>query len=124
LQFIVLPFIRQLIKGRHGGNQIPGAPRFHGKFIDCSEYPEFYFREHGEVSLAHGYGPLYINSLAKYFEDRLATALEDDSPFEAKELAEKWEHLHCNNPPCFEVLLNLLEGNFPLRETSPAIQKA
>jgi hypothetical protein len=97
---------------------------FHGKFIDCSEYPEFHFKEHGEVSLAHGYGPLYVNPLAKDFESRLALALEDDSLFEAPELTEKLDCLHRNNPPCFEALLNLLEGNFPLRETPPAVQKA
>jgi len=96
----------------------------HGKFIDCSEYPEFYFKEHGKVSLAHGYGPLYINPLARDFEDRLATALEDDSLFEAKELMEKRDRLHHNNPPRFEVLLNLLEGDFPFRETPPVAQQA
>ena len=97
---------------------------FHGKSIDCSEYPEFHFKEHGEVSLAHGYGPLYINPLAKDFDVRLARALKDDSLFEAPELTEKRDCLHRNNPPRFEALLNLLEGNSPLRETPPAVQKA
>ncbi len=97
---------------------------FHGKSIDCSEYPEFHFKEHGEVSLAHGYGPLYINPLAKDFDMQLARALEDDSLFEAPELTEKRDRLHRNNPPRFEALLSLLEGNSPLRETPPAVQKA
>ena len=96
---------------------------FFGRLIDCGEYPEFHFKERGEVSLAHGYGPLYVNPLAKDFESRLALALEDDSLFEAPELTEKRDCLHRNNPPCFEALLNLLEGNFPLRETPPAVQK-
>ena len=76
------------------------------------------------MSLAHGYGPLYINPLAKDFDMQLARALEDDSLFEAPELTEKRDRLHRNNPPRFEALLSLLEGNSPLRETPPAVQKA
>ena len=97
---------------------------FHGKSIDCSEYPDFHFKEHDEVSLAHGYGPLYINPLAKDFDSRVARALEDDSLFEAPGLTEKRDRLHRDNPPRFEVLQNLLEGDIPLREAPPAAQKA
>ncbi|MBL6935476.1 MAG: hypothetical protein ISR48_08695 [Alphaproteobacteria bacterium] len=97
---------------------------FSGRLIDCGEYPEFHFKEHGEVSLAHGYGPLYINPLAKDFESRLARALEDDSLFEVPELTEKRDRLHRDNPPRFEALLNLLEGDAPLPETPAAVQKA
>ncbi len=82
---------------------------FHGKFIDCSEYPKFHFKKHGEVSLAYGYGPLYINPLAKDFDEQLARALENDSLFEASELTDKRERLHSNNPPRFEALLDLLD---------------
>jgi hypothetical protein len=96
---------------------------FHGKSIDCSEYPDFHFKEHDEVSLAHGYGPLYINPLAKDFDSQMARALEDDSLFEAPELIEKRERLHHNNPPRFEALLNLLEGAPPLREATVTAQK-
>jgi hypothetical protein len=96
---------------------------FPGQCIDCSEYPDSHFKEHGEVSLAHGYGPLYINPLAKDFDAQLSRALEDDSLFEAPELTEKRDCLHRNNPPCFKALLNLLEGDVPFRETSPAAQK-
>ncbi len=95
----------------------------HGKFIDCSEYPEFHFKEHGEVSLAHGYGPLYVNPLGEDFDSRFARALEDDSLFEAPELTEKRDCLHRNNPPRFEALLDLLEGAPPLRGATVTTQK-
>lgn len=94
-----------------------------GHLIDCCQYPDFHFKEHGEVSLAHGYGPLYINPLAKDFDSRLAQALEDDSLFDAPELMEKRERLHHNNPPRFEALLDLLEGAPPLREATVTAQK-
>ena len=54
---------------------------------------------------------------------QLSRALEYDSLFEAPELTEKRDCLHRNNPPCFKALLNLLEGDVPFRETSPAAQK-
>jgi len=96
---------------------------FFGKLIDCGEYPEFHFQEHGEVSLAHGYGPLYINPLAEDFESRLARALEDDSLFEAPELTKKRDILNQNNPARFEALLDLLEGTPRLRDATVTAHK-
>ena len=81
-----------------------------GRFMDCGEYPEFHFRKHGEVSLAHGYGPLYINPLAEDFDSRFARALADDSLFDTPELTEKINVLNHNNPPRFEALLKLLDS--------------
>jgi hypothetical protein len=90
---------------------------FLGRLIDCGEYPEFHFKEHGEVSLAHGYGPLYINPLAKDFDARLARALEDNSLFEAPELTEKRDILHRNNPPRPDILLDLLDHGHPAKDS-------
>ncbi len=90
---------------------------FFGRLIDFGEYPEFHFKEHGEVSLAHGYGPLYINPLAKDFDARLARALEDDSLFDAPELTNKMEILHRNNPPRPDILLDLLDHGHPAKDS-------
>jgi len=90
---------------------------FFGRLIDCGEYPEFHFKEHGEVSLAHGYGPLYINPLAKDFDARLARALEDDSLFDAPELTNKMDILHRNNPPRPDILLDLLDHGHPAKDS-------
>lgn len=96
---------------------------FPGRCIDCSEYPDSHFEQFGEVSLAHGYGPLYINPLAKDFDVQLARALEDDSLFEAPELTKKKDILNQNNPPRFKALLDLLEGAPLLREAAATTQK-
>ncbi|MDP6781861.1 MAG: hypothetical protein QGH32_08965 [Alphaproteobacteria bacterium] len=87
---------------------------YSGHFMDCCQYPDFHFREHGEVSLAHGYGPLYVNPLGEDFASRFARALEDDSLFDAPELTNKMNALQRDNPPRFEVLLDLLDrGHVP-----------
>ncbi len=96
---------------------------YSGHLIDCCQYPDFHFKEHGEVSLAHGYGPLYVNPLAEDFVSRFERVLADDSLFDAPELTEKVETLHHNNPPRFEVLLDLLEGASPLCEAAVTTQK-
>ena len=93
-----------------------------GRFMDCGEYPEFHFRKSGEVSLAHGYGPLYINPLAEDFDSRFARALEDDFLFDAPELTGKMDVLNHNNPPRFEALLELLDGGCPPRASLPEAQ--
>ena len=74
---------------------------FSGCYIDCCQYPDFHFREHGEVSIAHGYGPLYVNPLGEDFAARFERALADDSLFDAPELTSKMDILHNNNPPPF-----------------------
>jgi hypothetical protein len=95
---------------------------YSGHLIDCCQYPDFYFKERGEVSLAHGYGPLYVNPLSEDFASRFAHALADDSLFEAPELTNRMETLHRNNPPRFEVLLDLLDRGYPAQDSLLAAQ--
>lgn len=83
---------------------------FPGKFIDCSEYPDLHFAEFGEVSLAHGYGPIYIDPRKPDFEERLAQALADDAPFRATGIRGKLDAMIANNPVNVDALLDLLEG--------------
>ncbi|MHA1538362.1 MAG: hypothetical protein ACTSUD_12465 [Alphaproteobacteria bacterium] len=83
---------------------------FPGNFIDCSEYPDLHFAQVGEVSLAHGYGPIYIDPRKPDFEGRLAQALADDAPFRAAGIRGKLDRMVADNPVNMEALLDLLGG--------------
>ncbi|MBT4768987.1 MAG: hypothetical protein HOO00_00470 [Rhodospirillaceae bacterium] len=52
---------------------------FPGKIIDCSDYPDSHYAEFGQVSLAHGYGPVFVNPVAVDFKKQFASALEDSA---------------------------------------------
>ncbi len=97
---------------------------FSGHFMDCCQYPDFHFKEHGEVSIAHGHGPLYVNPLDEDFASRFARVLTDDSLFDAPELTNKMDILHRNNPPRPDILLDLLDHGHPAKDSLVTFQGA
>ena len=80
---------------------------FKAAMIDCSDYAHRHVQDHGLVSLAHGYGPLYVDPRAGDFEQKLARALEDDALFDDRELGRKRDELLKRNPPDVEALAGL-----------------
>ncbi|MGH6953328.1 MAG: hypothetical protein ACREGL_04045, partial [Alphaproteobacteria bacterium] len=82
-----------------------------GRLIDVSDYAPRHYAEWGEVSLAHGYGPLFVNPRAADFEARLARAIEDDGAFEPDELHRKRDALLGANPADLGPLLALVEAD-------------
>ena len=91
---------------------------YSGRLIDVSDYAEEHFSEFGEVSLAHGYGAVYVNPRGDNFESRLATALERDEMFDKPELTAARECLLRNSPADVRPLLSFLQS-----DSSPRIDE-
>lgn len=83
---------------------------YFGRLIDVSDYAEEHFSEFGDVSLAHGYGAVYVNPRSDDFESRLATALESDEMFDEPELTAAREDLLRNSPADVRPLLSFLQS--------------
>ncbi len=81
---------------------------FKAAMIDCSDYADRHYAERGRVSLAHGFGPLFIDPRAADFEAQLARALSDDVPFANPELGRLRDDLLDHNPPRLEALTGLI----------------
>jgi hypothetical protein len=81
---------------------------YSGRLIDVSDYSEEHYGEFGEVSLAHGYGAVYVNPRGVDFESRLAVVLEMDEIFEAHGLTVERDKLLRNCPADIQPLLSCL----------------
>ncbi len=79
---------------------------FPGKMIDCSDYPDSHYAEFGQVSLAHGYGPVFVNPAAADFKERFAAALED-SAFDDPALGSLKDKLLADSKPDLTPLLEM-----------------
>jgi len=79
---------------------------FPGKIIDCSDYPDSHYAEFGQVSLAHGYGPVFVNPVAGDFKKRFAAALED-SAFDNLALHDLSDKLLAESEPDLTPLLEM-----------------
>ena len=89
---------------------------FPARMIDCSDYPESHRGEFGDTSLAHGYGPVYVNPTGHDFEHRFARALSDDSVFDEPEIRGRRDKLLAESPPDLRPLLELVDNREPVRE--------
>lgn len=83
---------------------------FDGRMIDISDYPTRHYEEFGEVSLAAGYGPLYINPHSENFDEQFAAALVGDGLFEVPALTVRRERLLSQNPTAIEPFLDVLDS--------------
>ena len=84
---------------------------YSGKLIDVSDYSEEHFSEFGEVSLAHGYGAVYVNPRGDNFESRLAVVLEEDEIFNEHGLTAERDKLLRNSPADIQPLLSCLAAD-------------
>jgi len=85
-----------------------------GNFIDCTDYSEEHLKTIGPVSLAEGYGTLYVSPREPGFTDRLVNALDDDSAYDAPGITKKRRNLNAANPPKLNKLVLLLKtGQLP-----------
>ena len=81
---------------------------FDGRFIDVSDYPEQHFTDFGPLSLAHGFGAVYVDPFADDFDTCLAELIENNAAFDRLEVTERRDALLARNPAQIEPLLNLL----------------
>ncbi len=81
---------------------------YDGPMLDVSDYPDDHHAEFGARSLAHGYGPVYVDPRGDDFADRFAAALNDDGLFDDPALTDKRDALLAANPPTLTPLLDLL----------------
>lgn len=91
---------------------------FRAAMIDCSDYADRHYQEHGKVSLAHGYGPLFIDPRAEDFEVQLKRALDDDALFADPELGRLRDDLLARNPANLDPLMSLLRPAAPAKQVA------
>lgn len=96
---------------------------FDARIIDCTEYPDYHYSEAGRVSLAHGYGVVYVDTTAPDFEAHFARALEDDSLFETSEAASERNALIRDNPTDLALLLAVLDGERGVLASNRRVQR-
>jgi hypothetical protein len=82
---------------------------YEGRFIDCTDYSERHYAELGEVSLADGYGTVFVKPTGDDFAARLERAIGDDSLFEAPGTEAKRRALVAANPPNLDALVRWME---------------
>lgn len=80
-----------------------------GRVIDVSDYADSHYRDMGEVSLADGYGPLFVRPGRADFESAFIALLEDDAAFDDRATTYKREALLAANPATLTLLLRLIE---------------
>lgn len=81
---------------------------YQGRFVDVSDYHDQHFEDFGEVSLAHGYGAIFVNPRADDFERRFTEAIEDDRLFDDGSVTERRDAVLTQNRADLSPLLNLL----------------
>lgn len=81
---------------------------FVGKFIDIADYSAAYRKDRGAVSLAEGYGTIYVDPTRDDFETEFERALTDDGVFADDTVFAKRRQLIDENPLRMEALLSRL----------------
>jgi len=81
---------------------------FPGRFVDCSDYPESHYEQFGEVSLAHGYGPLYLNPRSSGFSSRILEIINKPELCSSPDLTTKRDNLLSKSKPGLEPLFELV----------------
>jgi hypothetical protein len=81
---------------------------YQGRFVDVSDYPDQHFEDFGEVSLAHGYGAIFVNPRGDDFTTQFTAAIEDDRMFEDDWVTERRDAVLTQNRADLSPLLNLL----------------
>lgn len=84
---------------------------FRGRFMDVSDYHPEHFAEHGDRSLAHGFGVAYVNPHRADFEETFDRLLSDDAAHEAAADSDRSEALLARNPASIERLLAWIEAD-------------
>jgi hypothetical protein len=85
---------------------------FGGCLIDVSEYPDIHFDRRGEVSLADGLGPVYVDPRRPDFEEKIVDLVRDDGHFSAGDHDGAIRALIERNPATIEPFLRWVEdGN-------------
>lgn len=82
---------------------------YRGRIIDVSDYPASHYEEAGDVSLAHGFGPLYLRPDRDDFEEAFAALLDNDEAFDAPEATFARDALLRDSPANLAPLLSLIE---------------
>lgn len=81
-----------------------------GRFVDCSDYKPDHFERLGQVSVAYGYGNLYVSPLGDDFPERLRAALDDDTLFDVPGLCDKRNDMIRRFQPNLAVLRQLMDS--------------
>lgn len=81
---------------------------FVGKFIDVADYSDADREARGPISLAHGYGTIFVDPRHPDFETEFERALTDDGVFADDAVFAKRKQLIDENPLRMEALLSRL----------------
>ena len=83
---------------------------FPGHMVDCSDYPDDHYEEHGDISMAEGLGIVFVRPDRDNFYEKFREAIENDEPFREARNVGRLERIMESGKPRISSLLQLLDG--------------